>query len=90
MSVSAPHMSEAAPAQRSLVELIRPVPEGGTQGIEVRGALGSILGLADGALLERAGRNGENLGNVAGAFSLLVGRDAGTRTRRCQYIELLI
>ena len=75
---------------RGLVELIRLVPEGGTQRIEVRGALGAILALAEDALLGSAGRNAENPGSVAEAFLSQIKRDAGTRNRRCQYIEVYV
>ena len=63
---------------RGLVELIRLVPEGGTQRIEVRGALDAILALADGALQGRAGRNADRPGDVAEAFLSQIKRDAGT------------
>lgn len=69
---------------RGLVEQIRLVPEAGSLRIEVRGALGAILALAEGA------RNAERPGSVAGAFWVQMKDDAGTRNRRCQYVEVAV
>ena len=57
---------------RGLVEQIRLVSEGGRLRIEVRGELGAILRLAEGA------RNDKSPGGVAEAFMVQVKMDAGT------------
>jgi hypothetical protein len=72
---------------RGLVEAIRLVPEAGRLRIEVRGELGAILRLAEGA---RGGRNAERPGSVPEALLVQIKMDAGTRNRRCQYIEVTI
>jgi site-specific DNA recombinase len=64
--------AEAREAVRGLVEEVRLVPEDGRLRVEVRGALGAILALAEGA------RNGERPGGVAEAFVSQIKRDAGT------------
>ena len=75
---------EARDIVRGLVEQIRLVPEDGRLRIEVRGALGAILALAEGA------RNAERPGDVARAFGVQIKMDAGTRSRRCQYISVTV
>jgi DNA invertase Pin-like site-specific DNA recombinase len=64
--------AEAREVVRGLVEAIRLVPEEGRLRIEVRGELGAILRLAEGA------RNGERPGVVAEAFVEQIKMDAGT------------
>ena len=63
---------------RGLVEVIRLVPEGGDLRIEVRGALGAILALAEGARAASGPGNAKRLGGVAEAFALQIKMDAGT------------
>jgi site-specific DNA recombinase len=76
--------AEAREQVRGLVEAIRLVPEDGRLRIEVRGALGAILMLAEGA------QNQKRPGGVAEAFVEQIKLDAGTRNRRCQYITVRI
>ena len=76
--------AEARELVRGLVEQIRLVPEGGKLRIEVRGELGAILRLAEGA------QNQKRPGGASEAFMVQVKMDAGTRNRRCQYIEVAI
>jgi len=64
--------AEAREVIRGLVEEIRLVPEGGQLRIEVRGELGAMLRLAEGA------RNAERPDDVAGAFWVQIKMDAGT------------
>ena len=64
--------TEAREQIRGLVEAIRLLPEGGALRIEVRGALGAILALAEGA------RDAKSPGGVARAFMVQGKRDAGT------------
>jgi len=63
---------------RGLVETIRLVPEAGVRRIEVRGALGAILALAEGARSNTGVRNAKRPGCVAGAFMEQIKLDAGT------------
>jgi site-specific DNA recombinase len=67
--------AEAREVVRGLVEAIRLVPEAGRLRIEVRGELGAILRLAEGA------RNAKRPGGVAEAFVEQIKMDAGTRKR---------
>ncbi|WP_270933612.1 hypothetical protein [Falsiroseomonas oryzae] len=76
--------AEAREVVCGLVEAIRLVPEGGQLRIEVRGELGAILRLAEGA------RKQKRPGDLAGAFVEQIKMDAGTRNRRCQYITVRI
>jgi hypothetical protein len=69
---------EAREVVRGLVEAIRLVPEAGKLRMEVRGELGAILSLAEGA------RNGERPGDVAEAFVVQMKEDAGTRIGLCR------
>jgi hypothetical protein len=62
--------------------LIR-LPQDGRLRIEVRGELGGILRFADPETQKRPG-------SVAEAFLSQVKGDAGTRSRRCQYIEVYV
>jgi len=62
--------------------LIR-LPQDGRLRIEFRGELGGILRFADPETRKRPG-------NVAEAFLSQVKWDAGTRSRRCQYVEVYI
>ncbi|WP_237213357.1 recombinase family protein [Falsiroseomonas oryziterrae] len=64
--------AQAREVVRGLVEAIRLVPEVGQLRIEVRGALGAILALAEGA------RNDKRLGCVAEALLVQIKMDAGT------------
>jgi len=50
----------------------------------VRGELGAILRLAEGA------QNHKRRGGVAEAFMEKIKMDAGTRNRRCQYITVSV
>jgi len=81
--------AEARELVRGLVDEIRLVPEEGRLRIEVRGELGAILRLAEGARAA-GGRNDKSPGDVAEAFWEQVKMDAGTRNRRCQYIQVAI
>ncbi len=69
---------------RSLVETIRLVPEAGRLRVEVRGELGAILRLAEGA------RNAKSPGVVAEASMVQIKGDAETRNRRSQHLEVAI
>jgi hypothetical protein len=89
--------AEARELLRGLVEEIRLVPEDGKLRIEVRGELGAILRLAEGARAAGAATTGvsgpENAispGCVAEAFWSQVKMDAGTRNRRCKCITVLV
>lgn len=75
--------AEAREVVRGLVEAIRLIPEAGRLRIEVRGELGGILRFADPETRKRPG-------NVAEAFLSQVKRDAGTRNRRYQYVEIAV
>jgi len=70
--------AEARDLIRGLVEAIRLVPEAGFLRIEVRGALGAILALAEGARSVAGAKNAKRLGVVAEAFCVQVKMDAGT------------
>jgi len=70
--------AEARDLIRGLVKAIRLVPETGVLRIEVRGALGAILALAEGARSAAGSRNAKRLGVVAEAFCVQVKMDAGT------------
>ena len=76
--------AEAREVVRGLVEAIRLVPEAGRLRIEVRGELGAILRVAEGA------RNDKRPGGVAEALVEQIKMDAGTRNRRSQYITVPI
>lgn len=80
--------AEARELIRGLVDEIRLVPEAGLLRIEVRGALGAILALAESAMTVQTYRNAKSPGSVAGAFMEQIKMDAGTRNRRSQYIEV--
>ena len=71
-ALAAEDAAEARERVRGLVEAVRLVPEAGTLRIEVRGELGAILRLAEGA------RTRERPGGVAGAFFEQIKLDAGT------------
>jgi hypothetical protein len=71
---------EAREVIRGLVEEIRLVPEADKLRIEVRGELGAILRLAEGA------QTAKRPGRVAEAFALQVKLDAGTR----KHLDLLL
>ncbi len=75
--------AEARELVRGLVETIRLVPQDGRLRIEVRGELGAILRFAEPRTQKRPS-------SVAEAFLSQVKRDAGTRNRRCQYIDVFI
>ncbi len=81
--------AEARELVRGLVEEIRLVPEEGKLRIEVRGELGAILRLAEGALTVGA-RNDKSLSVMAEALFSQIKLDAGTRNRRCQYVTIVI
>ncbi len=72
---------DAAPALReqvrNLVEQIRLIPEDGKLRIQVRGELGAILELAEGARMSEPGI-GKRPGRVPEAFMVQVKMDAGT------------
>jgi len=70
--------AEAPQLVRGLVEVITLVPEDGDLRIEVRGALGAILALADGARAVTGGSNAKRLGGVAEALCVQVKLDART------------
>ena len=70
--------AEARDLIRGLVDEIRLVPEGGILRIEVRGALGAILALAESAMTVQTHRNTKRPGNVAEAFLEQIKLDAGT------------
>ena len=72
---------------RGLVETIRLIPEEGQLRIAVPGELGAILRQAE---RPGGGRNGERPGFGAEALVEQIKVDAGTRNRRCQYIEVAI
>jgi hypothetical protein len=72
--------AEARELVRGLVEAIRLVPEDGKLRIEVRGELGAILRLAEGA------RNQKRPGGVAEAFIEQIKMDAGTRIGLCRTV----
>jgi hypothetical protein len=76
--------AEAREMVRGLLETIRLLPEDSRLRIEVRGELGAILRLAEGA------QNQERPGGVAEAFMQQIKMDAGTRNRRCHYITISI
>jgi DNA invertase Pin-like site-specific DNA recombinase len=87
--------AEARELIRGLVKEIRVVPEAGVLRIEVRGALGAILALAEGAMQSGLGaaggpQNAKPPDLVAGALGVQVKLDAGTRNRRSQYIAVAI
>ena len=69
--------AEAREQIRGLVEAIRLIPEDGRLRVEVRGALGAILALADGARLSGSG-TGKRPGFVPEALLVQVKMDAGT------------
>lgn len=70
--------AEARELVRGLVEVIRLVPEGDELRIEVRGALGAILALAEGARSVFGAGNAKRLGDVAEALCGQIKMDAGT------------
>ncbi len=70
--------AEAREFVRGLVEVIRLVPEGDDLRIEVRGALGAILALAEGARSVSGPGNAKRLSVLAEALSVQVKLDAGT------------
>ena len=72
--------AEARELTRRLVEEIRLVPGYGRLGVEVRGALGCILRIAEGA------RGGAGAKDLARQVKLV----AGTRYQRSQYVEVAI
>lgn len=74
--------AEAREVVRGLVEAIRLVPEDGKLRIEVRGELGAILRLSEGA------RHGKGADLAIGALAEQIKMDAGTCNRRCQYITV--
>jgi len=82
--------AEARDLIRGLVEAIRLVPEAGVLRIEVRGALGAILALAEGARSVAGAKNAKRLGVVAEAFCVQVKMDAGTRNRRSHYTTVSV
>lgn len=69
--------AEAREQIRGLVEAIRLVPEDGRLRVEVRGALGAILALADSARTSGPG-NAKRPGSVPEAFVVQIKLDAGT------------
>jgi site-specific DNA recombinase len=75
--------AEAREVVRGLVEAIRLVPEDGRLRIEVRGELGAILRLAEGA---RGVGNDKRPGSVAEAFVVQIKMDAGTRIGLCRTV----
>ena len=76
--------AEAREVVRGLIEAIRLVPEEGRLRIEVRGELGAILRLAEGA------RNGKGADLAVSALSEQIKLDAGRRNRRCHYITVSV
>jgi hypothetical protein len=76
--------AEARELVRGLVETITLVLEAGALRIEVRGELGAILRLAEGA------RNGERPGGVAEAFCAQVKMVAGARNQRSHHSTVSI
>ena len=76
MQLAGDDAAEARAVVRSLVEAIPLVAEGGRLRIEVRGELGAILRLAEGA------QNRQRPGLGAEALALQIKRDAGTRSHR--------
>ena len=70
--------AEARELIRGLVEAITLIPEDGALRIEVRGALGAILALAEGARSVEGPGNAKRLGSVAEAFCVQAKLDAGT------------
>lgn len=75
--------AEAREVVCELVDVIRLIPQDGRLRIEVRGELGGILRFADPETRKRPG-------DVVEAFLSQIKRDAGTRSRRCQYITVPI
>jgi hypothetical protein len=76
--------AEARELVRGLVEVIRLVPEGGELRIELHGALGAILALAEGARSVSGGSNAKRLGDVAEALCVQMKLDAGTGFGLCR------
>ena len=70
--------AEARELVRGLVEAITLVPEGGILRIEVRGALGAILTLAEGARAVSQPKNAKRPNVSVGALLLQFKMDAGT------------
>ena len=70
--------AEAWELIRGLVEAITLIPEDGALRIEVRGALGAILALAEDARSVSGPRNAKRLGCNAEALSVQIKLDAGT------------
>ena len=73
--LDADNAADARQLVRGLVEAIRLIPEEGRLRIGVRGELGAILRLAEGA---RGARNGKRLGVEAEALFEQIKLDAGT------------
>lgn len=81
---------EARELIRGVVEEIRLIPEDGALRIEVCGAVGAILALAEGARAATGPQNAKRLSLLAEALSVQVKLDAGTRNRRSHHMTVAI